>query len=155
MSIDKRFILLTVMVSFLLSPLCAQVGIHVPSRERVDASWKRKTEIDGNNVRTSVFNNLFSGRTNVGQGVAYEWPKNTKREYIALVALFIGGEVIDNSGNVARVVDLPAFRQSPSGADWNMLPIPGYFNNARPDGGAIAKSDDPTTWPAFWPDKMV
>ncbi len=132
---------------------------HVPSRERVDPTLRRKTEIDGNNVRTSVFNFVFSGRTGVGQGVPYEWPKNTNRYYVALVGLFIGAEVIDNTGQTIRMVDLPAYRSNPStGEDWNLNPVPGYFNTARPGvpvGGIIAKSDDSTSWPAIWPDKLA
>ena len=153
-----RFLLLLCSCTALLI-LCdahAQVRTLPPGKERVDGTYKRRTEIDGNNVRTSVFNYLFSGRLGAGQGVAYEWPKNTRREYIALVALWIGGEVIDNSGNIVRIVDLPAFRSNPAnGADWNMLPIPGYFNDKRPGGGIIAKSDDPTSWPDRWPDKLA
>lgn len=126
---------------------------HVPSRERVDPTLRRRTEIDGNNVRTSVFNFVFSGRTGAGQGVPYEWPKNTQRYYVALVALFVGAEVSDDTGGTARIVDLPAYRTSPqTGKDWNMNPIPGYFN---PITGKIAKSDDPTTWPSTWPDKLT
>ncbi len=125
---------------------------NTPSKERVDPSLRRRTEIDGNNVRTSVFNFVFSGRTGAGQGVPYEWPKNTGRDYIALVALFFGGEVRDDTGKLVRIVDLPAFRTNQAtGGDWNMNPIPGYFN---PTVGKIAKSDDSTTWPAFWPDKL-
>src|SRR5260221_11212638 len=100
---------------------------NTPSKERVDASLRRRTEIDGNNLRTSVFNFVFSGRTGSGQGVPYEWPKNTGRYYVALVALFVGGEVKDDTGGTVRIVDLPAYRQNQStGADWNMNPIPGY-----------------------------
>jgi len=124
---------------------------HVPSSERVDASLRRRTEIDGNNVRTSVFNFVFSGRTGAGQGVPYEWPKNTGRVYVALVALFFGGEVVDDTGHTVQIVDLPAFRTAPGGADWNMNPVPGYFNLAT---GKIAKSDEPATWPLSWPDKQ-
>jgi len=130
----------------------AQAGGHTPSKERVDPTLRRRTEMDGNNVRTSVFNFVFSGRTGAGQGVPYEWPKNTNRVYIALVALFVGGEVADNTGTTVRIVDLPAYRTNPSsGADWNMGPVPGYFN---PNQSKIAKSDEPDTWPSYWPDKM-
>ncbi len=125
---------------------------HIPSTERVDPTLRRRTEIDGNNLRTSVFNFVFSGRTGVGQGVPYEWPKNTGRHYVALLGLFVGAEVVDDTGRVVRIVDLPAYRENPAtGADWNMNPVPGYFN---PTAGKIAKSDEPGTWPAFWPDKV-
>jgi hypothetical protein len=134
------------------SGVAAQTNGHTPSKERVDPTLRRRTEMDGNNVRTSVFNFVFSGRTGAGQGVPYEWPKNTNRVYIALIALFVGGEVVDNNGNTIRIVDLPAYRTNPgNGADWNMGPVPGYFN---PNQGKLAKSDEPATWPARWPDKM-
>src|SRR5713226_7120366 len=145
----RRFIfIMCLIIGVVDNPLFAQ---HVPTRERVDPSLRRRTEIDGNNVRTSVFNFVFSGRTGGGQGVPYEWPKNTGRVYIALVALFVGAEVVDDTGRTIRMVDLPAFRQSPGGADWNMNPLPGYFNLQT---GKIAKSDDPSTWPPSWPDKL-
>lgn len=125
---------------------------HVPSRERVDPTLRRRTEIDGNNLRTSVFNFCFSGRTGAGQGVPYEWPKNTNRYYVALVSLFVGGEVVDDTGRTVRIVDLPAYRTNQAtGGDWNLNPVPGYFNVAT---GKLAKSDEPATWPEFWPDKM-
>ncbi len=150
-----RVLVFLALLAAAVQPAFAQIPPHVPGKERGDAAYKRRTEIDGNNVRASIFNYLFAGRLGVGQGVAFEWPKNTKREYIALVALFIGGEVVDENGNITRIVDLPAFRSSPTGADWNVLPVPGYFNASRPGGGIIAKSDDPTSWPQFWPDKMA
>ncbi len=125
---------------------------NLPPELRVDPTLRRRTEIDGNNVRTSVFNFVFSGRTGGGQGVPYEFPKNTGRYYVALVALFIGGEVVDNTQSTRQIVDRPAFRTNPAnGQDWNMGPIPGYFN---PVTGRIAKSDEPDTWPATWPDKL-
>ncbi len=150
----RRRIFAFLSVLLLITPgLYGQVRQHVPSKERVDPSLRRRTEIDGNNVRTSVFNFVFSGRTGAGQGVPYEWPKNTGRDYIALVALFFGGEVQDDTGRTIRIVDLPAYRTNQStGADWNMNPVPGYFNLKV---GKIAKSDDPTTWPAYWPDKLA
>ena len=40
---------------------------------------------------------------------------------------------------------------SPQGEPWTFEPIPGYFNEAN---FKIASSDDPSTWPAFWPDRM-
>jgi hypothetical protein len=155
MNKPRRRLFVLALVTAWLIPVQGQILNHVPGKERVDATFKRTTEIDGNNVRTSVFNTLYAGRQGVGADIAFEWPKNTKRQYIALLSLWIGGEVVDESGNVIHVVDLPAFRSSPAGANWNFLPIPGYFNDKRPGGGKIAKSDDPTTWPAVWPDKIT
>lgn len=132
---------------------------HVPSKERTDPTLRRRTEIDGNNVRTSVFNFAFSGRTGGGAGVPYEWPKNTNRYYVAIVALFVGAEVTDDTGHTQRIVDLPAYRtDTRTNKDWNLNPIGfvngvprPYFNTAS---GKIAKSDEPDTWPDVWPDKL-
>ena len=146
----KRYKILVLCLMVVMPELSAQ---HVPSKERVDLSLRRRTEIDGNNVRTSVFNFCFSGRTGSGQGVPYEWPKNTNRYYVALVGLFIGGEVtMDDGSTIQRIVDLPAYRNSPADKSWNMEPIPGYFNLAY---GKIAKSDEPKSWPSEWPDKKT
>lgn len=145
----KKIFFIFIIFVLTLNDLISQT--HKPSLERVDASYRRRTEIDGNNVRTSVFNFCFSGRTGGGQGIPYEWPKNTGRVYVALVGLFVGAEVRLNDGSTARIVDLPTFRQSPLGESWNMEPLPGYFNL---EDGKISKSDEPTTWPSFWPDKI-
>ena len=144
----KKIFLILLVLNF--NDLFSQV--HTPSKERVDASYRRRTEIDGNNVRTSVFNFCFSGRTGAGQGIPYEWPKNTGRVYVALVGLLVGAEVKLNDNSIERMVDIPTYRQNPLGESWNMEPLPGYFNL---DNGKIAKSDEPETWPSFWPDKIA
>ncbi len=125
-----------------------------PSKERGDPTLRRKTNIDGNQLRTTIFNYGYEGRAGVvPDEVPFEWPKNTRQHYIALVALFVGGEVVDNTGNKIRIVDIPNFRTSPTGKSWNFEPVGGYL---RPDAKSkIAKSDEPLTWPDSWPDKMT
>lgn len=141
--------------AFALSVSQAQLS-HTPSRERVILNNRFRTEIDANNLRASVFNFLFSGRTSgdANAGVPYEYPKNTGRMYVALVGLFIGGEVVDNNGTVTPIVEWPSYHTNPAtGADWNFNPIgrpKPYWNTARQ---RIAKSDEPDTWPQTWPDK--
>ena len=132
-------------------------GPHVPSDNRGDANLRRKSNIDGNNVRATVFNFAFSGRTSaVPDEIAYEWPKNTRRIYVALVALWMAGEVQDETGQTIQVVDFPAYRQSPGGQSWSLEPVPGFLNPSHPDQ-QMARSDDPTSWPQAaqggWRDK--
>ena len=99
------------------SALAQNNGTHVPSDNRGDSNLRRKSNIDGNNVRATVFNFAFSGRTSsVPDEIPYEWPKNTRRIYVALVALWMAGEVQDEAGQTIQVVDLPAYRQSPAGS---------------------------------------
>jgi hypothetical protein len=126
---------------------------HVPSKERGDPTFRRKTNIDGNQLRATIFNFCFAGRTGaVPDEVPFEYPKNTKRYYIALISPFFSGEVKGNNDSTFRIVDVPSYRQSPSGASWNLEPVPNYFNYSV---GKIAKSDDATTWPDSWPDKLT
>ncbi len=132
---------------------------HVPSSERGDPTLRRKTDIDGNNIRATIFNTGLTGRTGVVPGeIPYEWPKNTKRYYIALTGIFIGGEVSDLDGNPLQVVDVVQYRSSPSGKSWSFEPVPGYMNPNYTDPNAnvgIAKSTDPQSWPPNgWADKM-
>lgn len=128
---------------------------HVPSTDRGDPTYRRQSNMDGNNILTSVFNFGFSGRTAaVPDEYPYEWPKNTDREYVALVAIWMGGEVEDENGQTIQIIDFPTFRQDPSGASWNLEPVPGFLN---PDQDEIARSDDPNSWPTAaqggWHDK--
>lgn len=130
----------------------AQQPDHVPSKERGDPRFRRKTNIDANLVRTTIFNFGLTGRTGVVPGeIPYEWPKNTNRHYIALTGIFIGAETEDASGETIHIVDVPTFRSSPDGRSWNMEPVPEYLN---PESNKIAISDDPSSWPPVWPDKL-
>lgn len=139
----------------LFSETFAQVNGHVPSDNRGDANFRRKSNIDGNNVRATVFNAGYSGRTTSRPDeIAYEWPKNTNRVYVALVAIWKAGEVVDETGRTIQIFDAPTFRNAPDGRSWSLEPVPGFVN---PDANSIARSDRATTWPGSaqggWRDK--
>ncbi|MFQ6617528.1 MAG: hypothetical protein ACE5QV_02460 [Fidelibacterota bacterium] len=144
------------MSRFFIIILCAftlQVEIsfsqHVPSKERGDRLFRRKTLIDGNMVKTMVWNNGVTGRYAPGNGLAYEWPKNSGKFYLAQTGLLVGTEIVSEDGKIQHIVAAHE-RSSPGGKSWSLEPIPGYLN---PNSSDIAKSDDPSTWPQFWPDK--
>lgn len=124
---------------------------YVPSGERGEPAARRYSVIDTNVIRSSFYNVGFGGRMGVGQGMAYEWPKGTNRDYLALATMFVGGEVVDANGDTIHIVSLPAFRNSPQGQSWNFEPVPQYQNQ---NSGQLARSDDPSTWPAMWIDKL-
>ncbi len=136
----------------------AQIGVvgnHVPSKERGDSKYRAQSQMQGNRVRTTVFNFAFTGREGgqfpIDVQTPYEWPKNTGEVYLALTGLIMGGEVTDNKGQIQHIIDVSDFRTSPAGLSWNLEPIPGYAN---PNASSLANSVDPSTWPAFWPDKL-
>jgi hypothetical protein len=132
-----------------------QVITHVPTDYRGDVNYRRSSNIDGNNIRTTIFNNGYSGNPgNRPDYVNYEWPKNTGRIYIAIVDILLGGEVMGNDGQVTNIIDVPTGRTDPSGNSWNMEPVPGFTD---PQQTQIARSDDPLSWPTAtqkgWRDK--
>ena len=145
-----------ILALMLAMPTLAQ---HVPSKERVDPTLRRQTDIDGNNIRATIFNSGLTGRTgSVPNAVPYEWPKNSSCTYIALTGMFYGALVEDINGEEQKIVDIVQFRSSPSGESWSHEPIPGYNNpdyrNAIQTLG-IAKSTDPESWPQDgWADKF-
>ena len=125
--------------------------LFAQSLERGNPDFRRWTNIDVNKVRTSILNWGISGRAGgVPAHVPYEWPVNSGQMYIALAALSVGTEVITNEGEVRPLVTIP-FRSDQSGNSMAWEPVPGYLN---PNSQKIAISDDQSTWPSSWPDKM-
>ncbi len=144
------------LILFAVSLLSAQ-NAYVPGTERGDPAKRAKGQMEGNRIRTTIHNFLFTGRTGgefpFAVQTPYEWPKNTGKVYLALTGLFTGAEVTDNQGEIKRIVVAPTFRTSPEGKSWNFEPVAGYFNDQREER-TIATSVDQTTWPDFWPDRL-
>jgi len=150
---------ITLSLLLLWLPLSGPVySQHVPGKERGNPDYRRKAQLEGNNVRTTIFNWGQTGRQGavpISVETPYEWPKNTGKVYLALTGLFVGGEIIDEDGQKQRIVDVMNYRENPTTRDtWNLEPVPGYFNTDRPNSEqTIANSVDPESWPPFWPDK--
>ena len=147
----KNTVLFLLLVSFLSSSIYAQ---YVPSKERGDAKYRRKATMEGNQIRTTVFNYGMTGREGavpISEQTPYEWPKNTGQVYLAVCGILVGAEVVDNQGQTQHIISRCHYLQSPEGRTWNFEPVPGYYNENNPVG--FATSNDPTTWPSTWPDK--
>ncbi len=129
---------------------------HVPGTERVDPFERRRDNIDANNVRATITNWAQSGQSGTPGDFWYEWPKNTGRRYVALTQLWVGAEVEDENNDTLWVVNVADFRSNPvnDNISWTFEPIKGYVNPAGAEYG-IAQSDEPTSWPAAWPDKLT
>lgn len=129
---------------------------HVPSSERVDPFERRNDVIDGNNIRATITNWAQTGQSGNAGDFNYEWPKNTNRIYIALSQLWVGAQVADPAGNDLWIVDVADFRFNPNDENqsWTFEPIEGYVNPAGAEFG-VAQSDEPDSWPSFWPDKLT
>ena len=132
----------------------AMNGQHVPSNERGDPKYRRKTQMEGNQIRATVFNYGMTGREGavpITEQTPYEWPKNTGQVYLAVQGIVVGAEVVDNAGLTQRIVSRMHYLTSPEGKSWNFEPVPGYYNENKSEG--FATSNDPDTWPTSWPDK--
>lgn len=148
------------MILFISLMMTANVDAqYQPGKERGDPTKRAKGQMEGNKIRTTVFNFGMSGREGgqfpISVQTPYEWPKNTGHVYLAMLGIFVGGEVIDDKGEVQHIIDVYNYRQSPEGKTWNFEPVPGYSKpNLKTKENQIATSVDPDTWPDSWPDRM-
>lgn len=147
---------INVSVLFLILFLAdAGIAQHVPSKERGDVRFRRKAQMEGNEIRASIFNYGMAGREGgefpIHVQTPFEWPKNTGKVYLAVTGIMVGAEVVDGQGITRRIVSRPHYLNSPDGKPWTFEPIPGYYNEQNPEG--FATSNDPATWPASWPDR--
>lgn len=147
----KVTVLFLFLVFFFTDAIYAQ---YTPSKERGDVRYRRKAQMEGNQIRTTVFNYGMTGREGgvpITEQTPYEWPKNTGQVYLAVAGIVVGAEVIDKQGDTQRIISRMHYLNSPEGKSWNFEPIPGYYNERNPEG--FATSNDPQTWPDSWPDK--
>lgn len=144
-------------ILFLAGIAEAQVINHVPSDNRADPNFRRRSNLDGNNVRVTVHNFGVNGNEGSEPGQwGFEWPKNTNRTYIWFVSIWLGGEVYNELGEKISIAEVSTSRSSPAGEPWSLQPVPGFLNPDHPKK-EIARSDDPTSWPRAadggWRDK--
>ena len=121
------------------------------STDRGDPNYRRVTNIDVNKIRVSIQNYGSSGNDLSGPSVFfYEWPTNSGRGYIAYQGLYVGAEVVTDGGENKPLVTI-THREDQEGKSMEWEPVPGYLN---PNSYKIAISDDQSSWPLNWPDKM-
>jgi len=129
--------------------------VYTPSKERGNPLFQAKVQLEGNKIRTSIFNNGLSGRKGgqfpLSVQTPYEWPKNSGQTYLAMECLLLGAEVIDNLGEKKHIIITSVGRSSPEHKTWNFEPVPGYSNKSQ---NTVASSTDQLSWPDYWPDKL-
>jgi len=159
MSNFTKYTVLFLLLIFLFSD--ALYCQYIPSKERGDVTYRRKALMEGNQIRTTVFNYGMTGRESgvpITEQTPYEWPKNTGQVYLAVAGIMVGSEVVDTNGVKQRIISRMHYLQSPQGKTWNFEPLPGYFKENTTDVIATAKKnpddEDKATWPSFWPDKL-
>jgi len=128
-------------------------GQRIPDPNKGDPTLTQWGILDGNNVRT-----LYANHGEVGRWPdqpSGEWPKGSGHSYVDGVALIIAASTNDTSGN--RIHPMSTNYREDIDNDpvtkvpWGWAPLPGY-SNVR--SFCPARSDDESTWPGYWPDKM-
>lgn len=132
-----------------------------PSEFRSSFQERKKSTMDGNLMRATYHNFGQGGTVNKSANpdeIAYEYPRNTGRQYMLFQMIFVGAEVSNQAtgGSAFPIVDVANLRTSNTGSSWSLNPIAGYSNSSTTE---IARSDrglgypSGNTWPPYWPDK--
>ncbi len=160
------------------SESAAQEGSSIPDDIRGSQFAIARGILDGNLIETNYRNHGELARWNDSPwGV---WPRSIGGRHIDGVAVVVAGQVV---GERAKWSAAPynywapgtpdtllnpviihyrsaGTKPGPYGGIWGWLPLPGFHNELRrnPVTGLRepipAISDDPTSWPAFWPDRL-
>lgn len=115
--------------------------------------YRKGGVLDANLCRTPFYN---AGRVGGFLSYTVEYPIGSGHQQLDAVAPLIVTRITDRKG-VKHACCETAYGnvpsdKSPDGTPWIYEPLPGYANENQIEA---AISDDPYTWPEFWPDKMI
>ena len=128
-----------------------------PGLAKVASREDRKVSVhNGNKVLTRFYN--YGGIGDWTIGGRYDsgiYPQGSGRSYIAEFTPVVGASVVGANGQHIHIVSDGMVSNngkdlSPLGYQWGFEPEPGYAN---PNQNNIAMSDNPDSWPLFWPDR--
>ncbi len=149
-------------------------GQNIPADLRGDEDLIARGVLDGNLIETNFRNHGELARWNdIPWGI---WPRGIGGRHIDGVGIMVAGQVPGErlkwpdffpgarSDTILNPVILTyrdfGKRLSPDGSLWGWTPLPGFMNENRLDPitgqrtPTPALSDDPTSWPQFWPDRL-
>ena len=168
LTVRTRFIPLLTLAALLTAwPTAADVPTPVPQDQRGREDAERAGQHDANNMRTIFWNYGMVGDYprdpgNVDLSVFHsvEVPKGTGMNYSDGITPFVLAKITQNSGVEAYIMETGFRERQGTSPYYNRVmrfePRPGYF---QPDptlnpGRSPALSNDPRTWPPFWPDRL-
>ncbi len=145
----------------------AGVVTPVPKDQRGREDAERAGQHDANNIRTIFWNYGMVGDYprdpgNVDLSVFHsaEVPKGSGMNYSDGITPFVLAKIIQADGAEAYIMETGFRERQGTSPFFNRVmrfePRPGYFQ-ADPginSGRAPAMSNDPRTWPDFWPDRL-
>lgn len=158
---------ITVLSGLLVSPANAQR--EIPDDYRGSQSWVARGILDGNLIETNFRNHGELSRwDDLPWGV---WPRGVGGRHIDGIGIMVAGRVpaervkwnLANADTLVNPVILTyrdaGKRLSPSGLVWGWQPLRDFHNPDRTNRlGQLeptpALSDDPSSWPGIWPDRL-
>ncbi|MFA4839742.1 MAG: hypothetical protein WC703_09730, partial [Candidatus Neomarinimicrobiota bacterium] len=81
------------------------------------------------------------------------WPRGSNHSYMDGIYPIVAAEVTLTNGDTIHIVEggyREHYETGPTGIAFGWQPLSGFSN---PNQDYIAMSDDPNTWPEYWPDK--
>ncbi|MDZ7288538.1 MAG: hypothetical protein ONB44_02460 [candidate division KSB1 bacterium] len=159
-------IFLAMFVAMRVATTFAQLQPVVPQEKRGRVDAERRGFHDANNIRTEFWNYGMVGNYppdpgNVDLSVFHsvEAPKGSGMNYSDGVTPFVLAKIKQRNGEEAYIMETGYRERQAESPFKNRVmrfePRPGYFQ-ADPNlnkGRSPAISNDPRTWPEFWPDK--
>ena len=137
-----------VFVLFICSSLVPQNNLDELHGDR---KFRKQGLHNGNLVETLFWN--FGEVGWWGKQPSGVWPKGTKHSYMDGIYPIVAAEVKLVTGDTIHIVEggyREHYETGPTGIEYGWQPLPGFSN---PEQDYIAMSDDPNTWPKYWPDK--
>ncbi len=174
MNLRLKLLLLLVLLPAAALRSNAQIA-SIPPEYRGTIDRVARGVLDGNLIETNFRNHGELSRwSDSPWGV---WPRGTGNRHIDGVALMVAGRVPANrldypglfpNARTDTTVNPVILNYRDNGKTvgardgllYGWLPLPGFHNPIRRDAVTgrnepqPAQSDDPTTWPAFWPDRL-
>lgn len=130
------------------------VGQRFVDPNKGNIIYTKKGIMDGNFVRTIFYNH--GEIAHWPDQPSGEWPKGSGHTYVDGVAVIVQAETQDLSGNTIHPLETnyrEFIRKDPvSKIPWGWEPLTGYAN---PTQDQPAMSNNPDTWPAYWPDRAL
>ncbi|MBL7067584.1 MAG: hypothetical protein ISS29_06995 [Candidatus Marinimicrobia bacterium] len=135
-------------ISFVFSTAIAQNNINDLHGDR---KFRKQGLHNGNLVETLFWN--FGEVAWWGKEPSGVWPRGSKHSYMDGIYPIVAAEVNLSNGDTIHIVEggyREHYESGPTGIEFGWQPLPGFSN---PDQDYIAMSDDPNTWPEYWPDQ--
>ena len=145
----------------------ADVDTPVPASERGRSDAERRGFHDANNLRTEFWNFGMvgnyppdPGNVDLSTFHSVEVPKGSGMNYSDGITPFVLAKITTTGGNDAYIMETGFRERQGISPYYNRVmrfePRPGYFeaDPAFNVGRACAVSNDPRTWPGFWPDRL-